>query len=655
VSAGTVNINAPSVINTTGLLTISSGATVQMNAASANQTVTGLDGAGTLRWTIGATNNPRITLDVASGTTTFSGTLSSNQAGNQRVASITKSGGGTQVISSGTAFGFDRTLLTLTGGILQVSANNQLGYLQISGAGGTLQLDGKNQSIDTWAASSTVTNSSATSSTLSSQFNNKDWSGNITGNIKIRNGGAFDTNLRGTNSFSGGVDLSQGAFTITASGQLPANQIDLSGGSLDFTNSNTGLAANITLGSDRTYTVGAGGGSFRYRTNAAGSTTLQGAINNSGTPGSLNFVTHPSFSGASTFTLSNGSSNFSGTTVIGGSSSAANVTLRPGIANGISTSTAINFGGGNTRTYSLDLNGFSQQVAGLQNTGTGTGLVQRVITSSAAAAQVLTVNHASDYAFSGILGDTGTNNDNFGLTKSGIGTLTLSGTSTYTGTTNVSGGTLLINGNNSAASGAVSVGTATLGGNGTVGGATTIGATGKHSPGNNGVGLQKFSSSLAYVGGSIFSWDLNASVEDPIDGSVNKGLYDQVEVTGAVTGAAKFWVVLGLNDFDDAFWDTGKSWDNIFNSGSGSAMLTSIFTTFGGTSVATNGVVTGQGHFSFAQNSNTLQWTAVPEPSNAALVGGLCLISVLRRRRAPAVGARTSFSENHSKNTLFTK
>src|SRR5688572_3628611 len=59
------------------------------------------------------------------------------------------------------------------------------------------------------------------------------------------------------------------------------------------------------------------------------------------------------------------------------------------------------------------------------------------------------------------------------------GTVTLSGTNTYTGASEADGGTLLINGNNSGATGAVSVyDTGTLGGTGTVGGTVfTFGGT----------------------------------------------------------------------------------------------------------------------------------------------------------------------------------
>lgn len=70
------------------------------------------------------------------------------------------------------------------------------------------------------------------------------------------------------------------------------------------------------------------------------------------------------------------------------------------------------------------------------------------------------------------------------LTKTGDGKWILGGDNTYTGVTNVNGGTLLVNGNSSAAIGAVTVAAAgTLGGIGTVGGNTTV--NGILSPGNS--------------------------------------------------------------------------------------------------------------------------------------------------------------------------
>jgi hypothetical protein len=47
-------------------------------------------------------------------------------------------------------------------------------------------------------------------------------------------------------------------------------------------------------------------------------------------------------------------------------------------------------------------------------------------------------------------------------------------------------------------------------------------------------------------------------------------------------------------------------------------------------SVASNGLVTGQGQFSYS--GNTLSWTAIPELSNA-LVALLLSAGLLRRRR----------------------
>ncbi|MDW8036855.1 MAG: autotransporter-associated beta strand repeat-containing protein, partial [Thermoguttaceae bacterium] len=91
----------------------------------------------------------------------------------------------------------------------------------------------------------------------------------------------------------------------------------------------------------------------------------------------------------------------------------------------------------------LRLNGFNQQLAGLQTSGTGTG--NRVVGgSSTQSTLTLNIPAATTYTFGGVLGGTGTNENNLALTKTGDGTLVLSGTNTYTGTTSVNQGVLQI-------------------------------------------------------------------------------------------------------------------------------------------------------------------------------------------------------------------
>ena len=107
----------------------------------------------------------------------------------------------------------------------------------------------------------------------------------------------------------------------------------------------------------------------------------------------------------------------------------------------------------------LDLDGFSNTIGSLSGTGT-------VLNSSATAA-TLTVGHDNtDTTFAGILKD---GNGVLALTKSGMGSLTLTGENTYTGTTTVDNGSLIVDGSIASPLTTVNSG-GTLAGHGIIGG-----------------------------------------------------------------------------------------------------------------------------------------------------------------------------------------
>jgi MYXO-CTERM domain-containing protein len=99
----------------------------------------------------------------------------------------------------------------------------------------------------------------------------------------------------------------------------------------------------------------------------------------------------------------------------------------------------------------LDLNGQSQQLAGLLNTGTA---AQAIVFNGGAGTPILRIDLAGSNTFNGNLGPGGTS---FALTKNLAGDLTLSGTNTYTGDTTINNGRILVSAANHLSSGATSI------------------------------------------------------------------------------------------------------------------------------------------------------------------------------------------------------
>jgi len=132
----------------------------------------------------------------------------------------------------------------------------------------------------------------------------------------------------------------------------------------------------------------------------------------------------------------------------------------------------------------------------------------------------LTVNQTTAGTFSGVIAGAGS----LTLGSLSTNTLTLTGANTYTGTTSVDAGFLIVNGNQSAATGAVSVASgATLGGSGTIGGsasAATIASGGTLTGGNDAggvpvvgnLGTLTFGGDLTAAAGSIWLVDLVGGV-----------------------------------------------------------------------------------------------------------------------------------------------
>jgi autotransporter-associated beta strand protein len=297
----------------------------------------------------------------------------------------------------------------------------------------------------------------------------------------------------------------------------------------------------------------------------------------------------------------------------------------------------------------IALNGTSDLVN--NNTGTAAGYAGNVTFFDVNTPKI---GGAGNITLSGTL-------SNGGFSKSGAGTLTLSGSNSYTGATSVNAGNLVINGNNSAATGTITVAAGTVtgtpvatlagsgtGSNGTIGGSVVLAAESSTGFKNGGVLAPTAAASgtkLSVAGtttfgtGSIFEWDMSATnpASDPGNGEANSGSYGQLAGAQTISGSnAVFKIVLGSgNAFTDVFWNTDKTWNNIFTGDGATNALTSIFSSISGAGItfaSNKGTVADQGYFTFSGNS-TLNWTAVPEPTSA-LAGLLITAGLLRRRRA---------------------
>jgi autotransporter-associated beta strand protein len=245
-----------------------------------------------------------------------------------------------------------------------------------------------------------------------------------------------------------------------------------------------------------------------------------------------------------------------------------------------------------------------------------------------------TLTTASSVAFNGAVSGSG------GITKAGSATLTLSTTNSYLGNTVLVQGSLIINGNQSSATGALTVASgATLGGSGTIGGATTI--SGIHSPGNS-PGVQTFNNGLTYSNGSTFVWELITN------GSADRGTaFDGVNVSGGtltinggVTNNLVFNGAGSTVNWSDTFWASNQQW-LVFDNASFPTVSSNVFDTINvGVDSISQSLTSVRSGSSFSWDTiddNLYLTYAIPEPSTCALLAllgaGFAGRALVRRRR----------------------
>jgi fibronectin-binding autotransporter adhesin len=440
-----------------------------------------------------------------------------------------------------------------------------------------------------------------------------------------------------------------------ATSLVDGTQVNVTGGTLQVTNATSmgtlaavNLAASTTLLLGAAQTVGAltgtGGVFLNGNTLTVGSTnnlssTFDGTITNGTAAGALVKA------GNGTLTLTGANTHSGGTTLnngalnINSSGTASSSPIGTGtftIAGGTIDNTSgspVTLATNNAQAWNAN---FAFGGSNALNLGTGA-----VALGGTGTARTVTTNGTAPLTVGGTIGGT------LGLTKAGGGTLILTGANTYGGPTAVNAGTLLANGNQAAATGAVSVASgATLGGTGTLGGTTTLGAGATLAPGPpTAIGTLTVSNNVTVTGGTGSTWvikvngDGSTSSPPPVN-TPN----DRLDLTGAsstlnVVADATHKLTLSVQDLPG------------YNATQGTPLSYTIATVPSGGSIQSNGLA-----FTFNPNAYTLQavnfladpnfqlsvsgsqlvltFTPVPEPGMMLAMSavGLGLLAWARRR-----------------------
>jgi len=310
----------------------------------------------------------------------------------------------------------------------------------------------------------------------------------------------------------------------------------------------------------------------------------------------------------------------------------------------------------------IDTQGYSGRIDGVISGGTTTSLLTK------RGAGTLTLAGANTYA-GGTVVEAGTvvaaSSSAFGsgTTTFGTGALvdlngqsiasplanaggTLANAAAYSGTQTVSGASIFsaaVGGTLSVASGGVVQGTGV-----TFTGPATFLSGGTQAPGPS-AGSQSFANGLTFGAGSGLVWDLLDNTAAP---AARGTAFDAVNVTGGsllVSSSATMNLVFNAAgstvNWSDPFWSSDHVWTVVDFTSSSPATSTGLFS-LGPLGLDSAGQslqsVSGRGSATFSMSrigdSIVLAYSAVPEPSTAAIVAGAAMAAIIRfsRRRAQA-------------------
>jgi len=540
--------------------------------------------SGTLRIGNGGTTGS-ITGDIVNnaalvvnrtGTLTLDGAISGS-------GTLTQLGGGTLVLTGGNSYSGGTTIGS---SILQISSDANLG--DVAGAlslqGGTLRAGASftsNRTILLGGGSSNRIDTQGFDVTLNGAVGNGP--GNQPGNF-LDKLGAGTLTLTAANGYANRTLIADGTLALAGAGTIGAGNLIVAPGTVfDISQTNVGArivqlnsgpAGTIALGSkvltlgltasfsdwSGTITdggIGGGAGGRVVITAAGGAVRFFEANSYTGgttiASGTLELNGNGSLHAGGALTINAGLFNIAGLT--GSGTTIGDLTGSGSIALGAKSLT---LGTGNDSTSFAVISGtggslvkagtgtFTIAGAAIYTGGTtisagtlqiGNGSVSGTIAGDIANNGTLAFNRAGELTLDGVISGTGAVN------QIGTGTTILTAANSFAGATIVSGGTLRINGNQSAATGLTSVlNGATLGGTGTIGGSVTVADGGTLAPGNS-PGTLTIAGNLALSAGSRLAFEFGqanlagGALNDLINVGGNLTLDGTIDVTQSAGGS----------------------------------------------------------------------------------------------------------------------